>query len=827
MWKIFYFPHYHYDVVWKFNREDYSYINEKIFQQIVELSKKYPDFKFGIEDIYQFIDIKKRNPKLFQKIKGEIKKGKIEIIDGQYLAADTFLPGGEVLAREILWGKKYAKEKFKKDIKMGWPIDSFGFNSQIPQIYKDSGYQYLVFRRGYKVKPNQAEFYWQGLDGTRILTHCLSSSHAYHVGIFTHYFRENIEELKKFAATKNLLMPCGIGSCPFPTWAFEAIKNWNKNYPDQKIKISSPEEFFKAVQKEEKNLKIQRGEMYSGPWVFEGVWSTRIWLKLEYFKVKNLILNAEKFATLAYLLGKEYPKEKLEKCWEKILFLAFHDVLPGCSLDEVYDEVKEIYSFLNKELSQILNDSLKYLASQVNFSGQGVIVFNPTNFEIENYVVKEIEIKRKAKGIRMEIPDWEILEEKRDKQGYLKKIKIGFLVKIPPLGYKVYKIIPTHFEDNQFSNKAEIISQEPNFIENNFFKVKLDGVTGSWQIFNQKGEEVLKGGQLEIENEVGSVYSHRDISMNLVGLVGKQGEKKGSHKSIFKIESLVGEKGKIYQKIRIKENVFGCFWPYRLYEDFGIELYRQKLLEIEREIKIFKNLPWLEITLKVKTNFPHIRLRSKFDANFRGNYLAHTPFGITKRNKEKRDFPMEDWLIYDGKNQGLVLATQGICGHQVVENSIYLTLLRSVNLISHGDKGPIVPVNDALELGKSFEYKYAIFPYTGINWQSSEIWKQVQTYLNPPLAIELKGLGKGKLPLEFSFLKLPANLILSTLKLAEDKKSIILRCYETSGKGGDFNFEFFKKPKKILTSNITEEKEEPSFLKKINPFKILTLKLKF
>jgi len=194
---------------------------------------------------------------------------------------------------------------------------------------------------------------------------------------------------------------------------------------------------------------------------------------------------------------------------------------------------------------------------------------------------------------------------------------------------------------------------------------------------------------------------------------------------------------------------------------------------------------------------------------------------------------MEDWLIYDGKKQGVALGTHGILGHQVVGDSIYLTLLRSVNLISHGDKGPIAPVSDALEVGKSFEYKYAVFPYRG-TWQSSEIWKQVQTYTNPPIAIEFRaphqilvGSKDKKLPAEFSFLRLPSNLILSSLKLAESGKEIILRCYETSGKEGNFKLEFFKKPKEISLSNITEDKKEKFLLERIKPFKIITLKLKF
>ena len=55
--------------------------------------------------------------------------------------SDTMIPIGEILVREILVGKLYCREKFGKEIPVAWAADGFGLNSQMPQVYKKSGYK--------------------------------------------------------------------------------------------------------------------------------------------------------------------------------------------------------------------------------------------------------------------------------------------------------------------------------------------------------------------------------------------------------------------------------------------------------------------------------------------------------------------------------------------------------------------------------------------------------------------------------------------------------------------------------------------------------------
>ncbi|MFO7997305.1 MAG: glycoside hydrolase, partial [Dehalococcoidia bacterium] len=124
---IYLVPHTHYDAVWVLTKEDYFYINiELILRKAVELIQK-SDYKFLIEQTALIEEIERRNPLLFQKITRLIKAGKIEIADGEYLMADTMIPNGETLVREILFGKRYVKEKFGIDVPVMWAADSFGY----------------------------------------------------------------------------------------------------------------------------------------------------------------------------------------------------------------------------------------------------------------------------------------------------------------------------------------------------------------------------------------------------------------------------------------------------------------------------------------------------------------------------------------------------------------------------------------------------------------------------------------------------------------------------------------------------------------------------
>ena len=286
------------------------------------------------------------------------------------------MPTGEVLVREILFGKKYCREKFGIDVPVAWAADCFGMNSQLPQIYKKAGYQWLAFRRGARADITQSEFFWRGLDGTTILTHWFPL--GYRAGLYLDQWEASYIELNKYAATHHILMPCGSGSMPLQSEIPEAVSNWNKTHSDISMKLATPSQFFQALEETRKMFEIVDGELYDNELVavFPQVASSRIWIVQGARECERLIITTEELATIAWLLGAKYPSAELNEAWKKILFIAFHDIISGCGVDEIYQEVRLMFDFLKTKLSQLQSQSLAYIAGKINTRGKGIIVFN-------------------------------------------------------------------------------------------------------------------------------------------------------------------------------------------------------------------------------------------------------------------------------------------------------------------------------------------------------------------------------------------------------------------------------------------------------------------
>ena len=792
-------PHTHYDVAWAFSKEEYLKINETILEQALELTKA-PEFKFCLEQTFLLKEIEKRNPSLFKRIKKMIKAGRFEIVDGQYLMADTMLPTGEVLIRDILLGKRYCQEKFGIDVPVAWAADSFGMNAQLPQIYKKAGYKWLAFRRGARADIKESEFLWKGLDGTTIMTHWFPL--GYRAGLNIDQWEKSLAELKKYACTPDILMPCGSGSLPPQPEIVPAVKKWNRAHPAVKMKIATPDEFFQALESCDKKPGVIEGELYDDELVavFPQVCSSRTWIVQNARECEGLLTTAEEFATIAWLLGAEYPADDFREAWEKALLIAFHDVITGCGVDEIYQEVREVFAFLKSKLNQILTESLIYIAERINTQGKGTAVFNPLSWPTRNWV-------ESAQG--------------------------GFIADVPPLGYKVQKSAPRK------KKPSEGIKIEGNEIETPFFHLKADEQTGIIEVHDKAGNRLLSGNEIVIEDEVGDLYYHRSrFYPELIKSESGEGIKYGSFKPKgFRIEN----EG---SRVRVTfENEYYCLtWPYRLKERFPPILYKYKTLDISKEVIIFADLPRLEFITKIDNKYPNIRLRVKFDTGIdRKVCFRETQFGVIPEPTEyfirgggaqPSGIPnFLSWFDVSDGTRGVTFMNKGLPAVEKIGTAAYITLFRGVyGLSADGVAGPLVPTPDALEL-RSYTFEYAVQPHDG-DWQQAEMYKQAPEFNHRPIAIQAH--AKGALPAEHSFLKLsPHNLILSALKKAEDSDAVILRFFETTGESTQAEVELFKTIKRLTVVDLLEREEGElpfegnRFRLEVKPFEIVTLKLEF
>ncbi|MCW7080228.1 MAG: glycosyl hydrolase-related protein [Candidatus Methanospirare jalkutatii] len=965
---IFLVPHTHYDAIWVLTKEDYFYINIVIIlREVADILKRSPEYKFMLEQAFLLEEVERRYPKLFEELRKFIREGRIEIADGEYLMPDTMLPQEETLVREILFGKRYVKEKFGVDVDVMWQADSFGLNAQLPQIYRKSGYKYVAFRRG-SPRRSPSEFLWEGLDGTRILAHWMPL--GYRAGLDLTKLHESYEILRELAATPNILMPSGSGGMPPQPETVEVVHAWNEKHSSE-MKIATPSEFFRAVERyvEENGIKldVRRGEMYSGKYsmVFPSCSSSRMWLKLGLRKYESMLLCCERWATLLFLLNGYYPSDELNDCWRKILFTAFHDVVPGTAMDEGYKEVRRIFSYLETKLADIgaamhreiireMQEQKRWQRGEEQKSGERseeegekrekgterergegrgeeredvfvvergkesrgrrerrgkkrrnrIIVFNPLSWEVKNWVEVELNFKRgeilRIEGLRSgdEEIEVEVIKFSRYEDDTLRYAKIGFVATVPPLGYKIYEIMEREpkARGRKKENEENFIRIVGNTIETRFFKVRIDPERALIDVFMPDEEIVcLWGNDLVLEEEAGDLYYHRQSSDTPLKTESGEGLEFGS----FRVENFRIQKSPLRRVVNFESRYYSLRWPYKLTHKFEPVLWRHNFLTCIKKIVIYKDIPRIDFVTVVEDRHPRARLRVRFPTCINEReYTCECQFGavsretnlfyaakrrkaacsqevaeagtagaagaagVTGEEKEGEEewveeptgiFPSLRWIDYSDGRKGLTVINKGIPENEVRDGCIYLTLLRSVFMLSSdGKTGPAIPVPEARELRK-YTFMYALYPHRG-DWREAESFRHAYEFNYELVASQMQdneedegiiSSGASPLPNTFSFLKIePASVILTALKRAEDHDgdAVVLRFYEAKGEATKAKITLFKAPREVKEVNLLEEEEEKceeaakrrnlsvngnEIELEVKPFEIVTLKMWF
>ena len=166
-------------------------------------------------------------------------------------------------------------------------------------------------------------------------------------------------------------MPSGSGVMGPQPETPDVVKKWNErdHQDNARMVIATPIEFFKSLEKEKIDFQVRKGEMYSGRLseVFPDSTSSRMWIKQRTKKFENSLLTLERLDAICNLEGcaSTLITDQLKKYWKKILFIAMHDALPGTGIDEVYEEIKDIFDDVENTLSKTILDCISELAKRV------------------------------------------------------------------------------------------------------------------------------------------------------------------------------------------------------------------------------------------------------------------------------------------------------------------------------------------------------------------------------------------------------------------------------------------------------------------------------
>ena len=97
-----------------------------------------------------------------------------------------------------------------------------------------------------------------------------------------------------------------------------------------------------------------------------GVFTTQANHKRNMRDSEEWLLDAEKYASLAWLDGKPYPAEELTSAWKHVLFNQFHDLAAGSGIGIIYKEAQKDYDQVHWAADEVSGDALSALAAQVD-----------------------------------------------------------------------------------------------------------------------------------------------------------------------------------------------------------------------------------------------------------------------------------------------------------------------------------------------------------------------------------------------------------------------------------------------------------------------------
>ena len=174
------------------------------------------------------------------------------------------------------------------------------------------------------------------------------------------------------------------------------------------------------------------------------------------------------------------------------------------------------------------------------------------------------------------------------------------------------------------------------------------------------------------------------------------------------------------------------------------------------------------------------------------------------------------WVDLSEGDYGVSLLNDSKYGHDIHDNVIRLTLLRS----------PTFPDPQA-DQGEH-RFTYSLLPHPG-DWRSGTA--RAAYGLNDPLLIRrVNGGGEGALPPSLLSVD-AANVIIETVKQAEDGHGLIVRLYENERRRGPVTLHTGFPLTAVYRCNLLEENQEALPLAEngvrlmIKPYQIVTLRL--
>jgi alpha-mannosidase len=836
-------PFSHLDLFWAGTREECLSRGDRIIAKAIQVAEKYPEARYLLEDevfVANFVETHRGTPELEQ-FKRLVKEGRIEI-GPKWAGIFQNLPRGEALARNIFYGKQYAREVFGVNPQTVHLGDLPGYTWQFPQIVTKSDVPYIIMTR--MGPQDKSLFRWKSPDGTGALLWYVKKGYGWGVGLGLHKeldqarFDKIKRDLEDVQATVNGPIYLGWGTDLFAP-SEKVVQNipvLNKNLAPWTFRLSTPDEFFRAATKA-KEVPELSGEIPSS---WSSIVTTFFHLWPPIIKATDAMVTAEKFATINYALGyADYPEAEFDSLWKNLLQSMDHNNFGQGGVIGDNRSLEFSAAALNRG-NAILRDSLRNIAERVRQPfpvGTAIVVFNPMNWTRDDVVDTHVSLygdvgpgdhlDRYRNGLRLVDENGNPVPFKLYQSwGTVSRgMDISFIARgVPSLGYKTYYMVPAD-KLEEFPNAATATLDDANpakpkrtldsdKFENEFYKVSVDRATGGITVFDKElnrdlvkdvsvvGTEERGGNSIAIEPYTGREQLFAPLSVEI--------EQDNAVKMIVRIRGVLAgapitERLFLYANLKKIDIETTVEWPQ------------------SRFMRLQQRFPYEQKDAELRYGIP---FASAADNDIMPGTGPHSGDEVSAAEWSKWR-QIQDWMFVGNKEGGFTLSADRqlmIVAPGVVNAGMLRNTYATQEFQADG-KTKLVQVPAA----GTYTFRYSLTSGKG-DWASARSYRIGSNFANPLIAVtSVNELSPKPLPPTHSFLTLKAdNLVVSALKKGARDGSVILRVTEAGGENASTPVRFLEAERSFQTVNLLEENvrkgDEQTLQAK--PWEINTIRLK-
>jgi alpha-mannosidase len=798
--------HAHIDVAWLWTLAQTRRKAGRTFHTALRQMEQFPDFSFTQSQPQLYAWLETDYPQLLEDIKARVADGRWEPIGGMWVEADCNISGGESLARQFLLGREYFKNAFGKGAESPvlWLPDVFGYAWNLPQLIKLAGLEYFFT---IKIGWNQVNklpydsFYWQGLDGTKVLTHFstspdlpwsgqaldLMTSATYNASLTAFATLGTWAKSQHKESQKTFLMSYGYGDGGGgPTREMNENALVMRDFPAlPAVKQGKVIDFFRRLESESgANLPTWNAELYLE--IHRGTYTSQARNKRANRMSEFLLHDAELLAAHASVLepGYAYPKASLEEAWKLVCLNQFHDIIPGSSINAVYKDSLEQYAQIEQLGREARDGALEIVAKH---AGGDAVLVNPTAFS------------------RSDLALWHgaTLEGKTLRRAdthapvHVQAVADGVLLDAGTV--KPHAVVALEMVDAQPSSLEREFTVSSTVLENSVLRVEFDNAGDITRILDKRFDrEVMPKGAIGNQWQA---FEDRPVFWDAWDVDIFYDDKVHFADPATKVTVL--EDGGLRATLEIKRRILGSEYTQRV-----------SLTRGSPRLDFVTEIDWRERHVFLKAAFPVDVLAPAATFEIQWGNVQRPTHRNTSWDWARFETCAQKWVDLSEGDYGVALLNDGKYGHDIRDNVIRVSLLRA----------PTYPDPEADQGTQRFTYSLVPHGASTAHGIAAHAYA-----LNDALLVRASSGATNALePLVTTD---APNVVIETVKRAEDGGGIIVRLYECNRSRGKVVLRTGFEIASASVVNLLEEEtgaleaHAREVTVQVTPFQILTVRL--